>query len=193
MNKKRTVIFGGSFDPIHTGHVALAKEVIDKNIADEVWFMVSPLNPHKQDRELTDENQRLQMVEIAVEGERGLSACDFEFKMPRPSYTLHTLEALEREYPERSFSLLIGADNWEKFDKWYKSDEIKARYPIIVYPRGNNNMPLLPKGVKWLTAELHEISSTEIRRNIAAGTFSTIEKWLSPKVLNYIKKNRLYI
>lgn len=193
MNKKRTVIFGGSFDPIHTGHVALAKEVIDKNIADEVWFMVSPLNPHKQDRELTDENQRLQMVEIAVERERGLSACDFEFKMPRPSYTLHTLEALEREYPERSFSLLIGADNWEKFDKWYKSDEIKARYPIIVYPRGNNNMPSLPKGVKWLTAELHEISSTEIRRNIAAGTFSTIEKWLSPKVLNYIKKNRLYI
>ena len=117
MNKVKTVIFGGSFDPVHVGHLSLASEVCSSGLADEVWFLVSPQNPHKQQSSLSDENVRLQMVCLAVEGNDKFKACDFEFTLPRPSYTINTLKALEENYPDREFILLIGADNWEKFDK----------------------------------------------------------------------------
>ena len=94
-SKIRTALFGGSFDPIHIGHTSLATEVLRQNLADEVWFMVSPRNPLKKDSNLTDENQRLEMVRLAVVGEPRFVACDFEFNLPRPSYTFHTLQALE--------------------------------------------------------------------------------------------------
>ena len=188
--KIRTIIFGGSFDPIHVGHTALAAEALRQNLADEVWFMVSPLNPHKQGQQLTPEEQRLAMVQLAIEDEPRFKASDFEFTLPRPSYTLHTLQALEAAYPEREFLLLIGADNWEKFDRWYRGDLILECYPIIVYPRGNELQPLLPQGVKWLASELYDISSTQIRELVASG--ADIQGSVSQKVSEYINKNRLY-
>ena len=106
------MIFGGSFDPVHTGHLALAREVCGRGLAQEVWFMVSPQNPHKTDVRLTPEDARLRMVQLATASDSRLVACDFEFSLPRPSYTVHTLEALRNEYPSREFILLIGADNW---------------------------------------------------------------------------------
>ena len=109
MNKVRTAIFGGSFDPIHAGHVALACAVRDNGLADEVWFLITPLNPHKQGKLLTDENLRLQMAQLALAGENALVASDFEFSLPRPSYTINTLDALEKNYPCREFLLLMGA------------------------------------------------------------------------------------
>ena len=188
--KIRTIIFGGSFDPIHVVHTALAAEALRQNLADEVWFMVSPLNPHKQGQQLTPEEQRLEMVQLAIEDEPRFKASDFEFTLPRPSYTLHTLQALEAAYPEREFLLLIGADNWEKFDRWYRGDLILECYPIIVYPRGNEQQPLLPQGVKWLASELYDISSTQIRELVASG--ADIQGSVSQKVSEYINKNRLY-
>ena len=92
-NMSRVAIFGGSFDPIHNGHLALAGEVLSRGLAGEVWFMVTPQNPHKQGSTLSDEQLRLQMVQLAVDGKPGMVACDFEFALPRPSYTLHTLNA----------------------------------------------------------------------------------------------------
>ena len=129
---EKTVIFGGSFDPIHVGHLALAREVCALGLASEVWFMVSPQNPHKQGHVMTDENLRLKMVQLAIGNNPEFKACDFEFALPRPSYTIKTLEALECRYPQREFRLLIGADNWEKFDRWYKGDEILERYGVRV-------------------------------------------------------------
>ena len=190
MDKKRTVIFGGSFDPIHNGHVALARRVLDGGLADEVWFMVSPQNPHKQGTALTDENRRLRMVQLAIQGEAAFRACDFEFALPRPSYTINTLAALEESYPDREFLLLIGADNWEKFGSWYKSEEILRRYGIIVYPRGNEVVPHLPQGVVWLPAELYDISSTAVRRAVAEG--QGISGSVAPAVEHYIYENGLY-
>lgn len=186
----RTIIFGGSFDPIHVGHTALAAEAIRQNLADEVWFMVSPLNPHKQGQQLTPEEKRLAMVQLAIEDEPRFKASDFEFTLPRPSYTLHTLQALEAAYPERTFLLLIGADNWEKFDRWYRGDLILERYPIIVYPRGNEQQPLLPQGVEWLSSRLYDISSTQIREMVLSDV--DIRGVVSQKVAEYIKMNRLY-
>ena len=188
--KKRTVVFGGSFDPIHIGHLALAGAVCEHGLADEVWFMVSPQNPHKQDCRLTDENVRLQMLRIALEDEPCVVACDFEFSLPRPSYTLNTLDALEKAYPEREFILLVGADNWAKFDKWYKGDEIVRRFGLVVYPRGNEEAPCLPPGVVWLNAQLHDISSTQVRSLVAAG--GVISNLVAPGVCRYIVENELY-
>lgn len=190
MTKTRTVIFGGSFDPVHVGHLALARAVCERGLADEVWFMVSPQNPHKQDSRLTDENLRLQMVQLAVQDNPSFKACDFEFALPRPSYTVYTLAALEEAYPDREFLLLIGADNWEKFDRWYKADEILARYGIIVYPRGDGNAPQLPENVVWLQAELYDVSSTAVREAVAAE--ERISGLVTPEVERFIIENELY-
>ena len=190
MEKIRTVIFGGSFDPVHIGHISLAEEVLNSGLADEVWFMVSPHNPHKEQCKLSDENVRLEMAQLAVAGNSGFKACDFEFGLPRPSYTINTLSALEESYPDREFILLIGADNWEKFDRWYKHDELLARYGIIVYPRDNSAVPAVPDGVIWLSAKLHDVSSTLIRGLVASG--GNISGLVAPVVEEYINKNNLY-
>lgn len=191
MNKTAKVaIFGGSFDPIHNGHLALAGEVLARGLAGEVWFMVTPQNPHKQDCTLSDEQLRLQMVQLAVEGKHGMKACDFEFALPRPSYTLHTLNALTQAFPEKEFSLLIGADNWEKFDRWYKGDEILSRHNIIVYPRGNETEPPLPRGVQWLPAKLYDVSSTMVRAAVRGG--KDVTDFVPQPVARFIKDNKMY-
>ncbi len=191
MNKIRTAIFGGSFDPVHCGHVALARAVRDSGLADEVWFLVTPLNPHKQGNNLTDEAERLAMVRLAIADDVCIEASDFEFHLPRPSYTINTLDALEQAFPGREFLLLMGADNWQKIDKWYKGDEIVSRFGIIVYPRGDEAALALPATVKWLQAPLFDISSTEIRRAVALG--EDVSQWLHPDVVKYIKDKKLYL
>lgn len=190
MEKIRTVIFGGSFDPIHVGHLSLASEVVASGLAGEVWFLVSPQNPHKEACRLSDENVRMQMVRLAIEGNEKFKASDFEFTLPRPSYTINTLSALEKAFPDREFVLLIGADNWEKFDRWYRHEEILARYEIIVYPRENSLKPELPAGVTWLFAKLHDVSSTQIRELVAKG--GSISGLVSPAVEMFINRNKLY-
>jgi nicotinate-nucleotide adenylyltransferase len=190
MNKQRVAVFGGSFDPIHNGHLALAGEVISRGLADEVWLMVTPQNPHKQDKILSDERLRFQMAQLAVEGMDGVKACDFEFSLPRPSYTLTTLTALDEAFPDKEFCLLIGADNWEKFDRWYKGDEILSRYGIIVYPRGSEGEPPLPSGVRWLPAKLYDISSTMVRAAVAAG--NDITGLVPATVVRFINDNKMY-
>ena len=191
MNKIRTAIFGGSFDPVHYGHVALARAVRDNGLADEVWFLVTPLNPHKQGNNLTDEGERLAMVCLAIADEPGIVASDFEFHLPRPSYTINTLDALQMAFPDREFLLLMGADNWQKIDKWYKGDEIVARFGVIVYPRGEEIAPSLLDNVQWLQAPLYDISSTEIRSALSAG--EDVGRWLHSDVVKYIKENKLYL
>ena len=190
MSKQRVAVFGGSFDPIHNGHLALAGEVVSRGLADEVWLMVTPQNPHKQDRVLSDERLRFQMAQLAVEGMDGVKACDFEFSLPRPSYTLTTLTALDEAFPDKEFCLLIGADNWEKFDRWYKGDEILSRYGIIVYPRGSEGEPPLPSGVRWLPAKLYDISSTMVRAAVAAG--NDITGLVPATVVRFINDNKMY-
>ena len=190
MSKIRTAIFGGSFDPIHNGHIALARAVRDRGLADDVWFLITPLNPHKQGKQLTDENLRLQMAQLALAGEEALTASDFEFSLPRPTYTINTLDALEKACPGREFLLLMGADNWYKIDKWYKSEEILARFGIIVYPRDGEEVPPLPPQARWLDSALYDISSTEIRNAVATG--ADMSQWLHPDVQALINQENLY-
>lgn len=133
--KIKTGIFGGSFNPIHIGHLALANYLCEFNNLDELWFLVSPHNPLKSQEDLLDDNLRLELTKLAIEGYDKFKVSDFEFNLPRPSYSINTLNKLKEAYPEREFVLIIGADNWKFFDKWKDSKKILSDFSIIVYPR----------------------------------------------------------
>jgi nicotinate-nucleotide adenylyltransferase len=180
----KTGIFGGSFNPIHNGHVSLARQLKEKAGLDEVWLMVSPQNPLKQDSDLLDDEKRMQMVRLALEGEESLIASDYELHLPKPSYTWNTLQALSKDYPEREFVLMIGGDNWALFDRWYHAEDIKQNYQIVVYPRKGAE-----GGIEGL--ELIDISSTEIRQRIKEG--KGIRRMVPKAVADYIRKEGLYV
>lgn len=170
-NKIRTGIYGGSFNPIHNGHIAIARAMLDCDAVDEVWLMVSPQNPLKQSADLLDERLRLDMTRRATAVIPCVTACDYEFHMPRPSYMWHTLQSLSRDYPDREFTLLIGADNWQVFDRWYHADDIIAHYPIRIYPRRGYDIEAstLPHNVKLVDTGLYDVSSTMVRERIRRG------------------------
>ena len=170
-NKIRTGIYGGSFNPIHNGHIAIARAMLDCDAVDEVWLMVSPQNPLKQSADLLDEQLRLDMTRRATADIPCVTACDYEFHMPRPSYMWHTLQSLSRDYPDREFTLLIGADNWQGFDHWYHADDIIAHYPIRIYPRRGYDIEAstLPHNVKLVDTGLYDVSSTMVRERIRRG------------------------
>lgn len=170
MQKKKVGIFGGSFNPIHTGHIALAKSLCQQAGLDEVWLMVSPMNPFKKEAtNLLTDKLRLEMAEQAIADEPKLKACDYEFHMPKPSYTWHTLQALSQDFPHVSFTLLIGGDNWASFGKWFHHEDILSHYPIVVYPRKGCDIGKVPSGVTIVETPLLNISSTEIRQRIKEG------------------------
>ena len=180
----RTGIFGGSFNPIHKGHISLARQLRQKAELDEVWLMVSPQNPLKASADLLDDEIRMQMARLAVKGEEGIIASDYEMHLPKPSYTWNTLQALNKDYPDREFVLMIGGDNWQLFDKWYHADDIRKNYQIIVYPRRG-----FEGGIDGL--DLIDISSTEIRERIKAG--KGIRRLVPKAVADYITINKLYV
>ena len=177
---KKIGIFGGSFNPIHTGHIALAQAVQKQCGLDEVWLMVSPQNPLKRnDSDLLDDHLRLQIAQKALEDVEGVKACDYEFRLPKPSYTWNTLQHLTKDNHYYTFTLLIGGDNWAHFQRWRHWKDILWHHDIIVYPRdeyrGTIDVPLLP------------ISSTEIRQKVRAGEDirGLVPEWVEALVKKY--------
>ncbi|MBQ4445680.1 MAG: nicotinate (nicotinamide) nucleotide adenylyltransferase, partial [Prevotella sp.] len=120
----KTGIYGGSFDPLHNGHISLARQALQKIGLDEVWLIVSPHNPLKKQENLTDDHLRLEMARLALADEPQLVVSDYEFHLPRPSYMWNTLEQIQQDEPQRELYLLIGEDNWENFDQWYRHEDI---------------------------------------------------------------------
>ena len=162
-------IYGGSFNPIHFGHIGLAKWVVENTDLDELWLMVSPNNPLKDKNILADEHERLVAAKEAIKDIPGLVASDFEFALPRPNYTANTLRALAQAYPKHEFTLIIGEDNLSIFDKWREYQYILDNYRIFVYPRHGNSTYTLPhaKDLRVLTdAPYFDISSTELRQKL---------------------------
>lgn len=183
-------IYGGSFNPVHFGHVGLAKWVIENTDLDELWLMVSPNNPLKPANLLAPEGERLAAVSKAVKDIPHVKASDFEFSLPRPSYTANTLRELQKAYPDADFTLIIGEDNIAIFDRWREYEFILANFRIFVYPRRENlsddgqtakrsNSPqdglttqwsnsIAVKEIRYLSgAPLFDISSTQIRNQQA--------------------------
>jgi len=165
------LLYFGSFNPIHKGHVGLAEYMLRRDDVDEVWLVLSPQNPLKEASGLWDEQKRLALIEDVCSKHDGIKACTVEFGMPRPNYTINTLRYLTRQFPGHRFAILIGADNYEIFDKWKDYGEIIANYKIYVYPRtGSRRIRGRFEEMEWLMdAPLFDVSSTEIREKIERG------------------------
>lgn len=128
-------LFFGSFNPIHVGHMVIANALVEDTDMDQIWFVVSPQNPHKKKASLLDENHRLNLVREAVEDNPKLRASNIEFKLPQPSYTVNTLAYLSEEHPDKKFSLIMGEDNLRSLHKWKNAELIINDYDVFVYPR----------------------------------------------------------
>ena len=164
-------IYGGSFNPIHFGHIGLAEWVLDNTDLDELWLMVSPNNPLKDSHILADEQERLREVREAIRqlGNEAIRVSDFEFALPKPNYTANTLRKLQEAYPEHEFTLIIGEDNLSIFSQWREHEYILQNYRIFVYPRKGCTPYQQPtaKDLQILTdAPYFNISSTELRKNL---------------------------
>ncbi len=186
----KTGLYGGTFNPIHNGHIQLSQALLDMRLIDEMWLLVSPQNPFKVNQKLLDDNARLQLARLAVKDIPNLTVSDYEFHLPRPSYMVHTLEHLRNEFPEREFILIIGADNWERFPMWYKSEEILAHHKVIVYPRTGYKLENVPDGVTIAETPLIDISSTALRESIKNPDYHG--EGLHPAVWEKIKRKRYY-
>jgi len=191
--KKKIGVYSGSFNPIHVGHQKLAEYLIENQIVDEVWFIVSPCNPLKKQDEILDEYIRLDMLMLAIRHEEHFKASDIEFTMPVPSYSIDTLHELTALYADFQFVLIIGSDNALVFNQWKDYTKILKEYPVMVYPRHEYNFELVSDiypQMQLLQSPFFDISSTGIREAISQK--KDISQWLHPSVYQFIKDNNLY-
>lgn len=167
----RIGLFFGSFNPIHQGHLILSQFILNQTDLAEIWFVVSPQNPLKSMADLYPEEDRLEMVKLAIKDQPQFKACDVEFDMPRPSYTYNTLLELNEGYPDKEFVLILGSDNLQHFDKWKDHEKILLEYDLIVYNRENNTGGDFAKNqkVRLLKGPMLNISSTQIRSYMRLG------------------------
>ena len=191
--KIKTGIFGGTFNPIHIGHLALANYICEFEALDELWFLVTPQNPLRQGSDFLDDNKRLELVKLAIKGYPKFMASDFEFHLPKPSYSCNTLDELKKAYPEREFVLIIGADNWLIFDKWKDYQRIIDENEIWIYPRPGSvvDKSTLPPSVKLTNVPEIDICSTFIRDGIKKG--KDVRYFMHPAVYKKIKEKGYFI
>lgn len=189
---KRTGLFFGSFNPIHVGHLIIANTMLSNSDMEEVWFVVSPQNPLKERNTLLADRHRLQMVRVAIEDNYQMRACDAEFHLPVPSYTVVTLAHLGEQYPDREFCLIMGSDNLDNLHRWRNYEYILENYKIYVYPRpGFNGGELAShKNVKIVDVPMMDISSSYIREQIR--NHRSVEYLLTEPVYKYLTEMHFY-
>lgn len=159
---------------------------------DEVWFVVSPQNPLKERSTLLADQHRLQMVRVAIEDNYRMRACDVEFHLPKPSYTVVTLAQLREQYPEREFCLIMGSDNLDNFHRWRNYEQILNNYNIYVYPRPGHSGGELAKhqNVHIVDVPMMDISSSYIRELIRQRR--SVEYLLTEPVYKYLTEMHFY-
>lgn len=192
---KHVLLYFGSFNPVHKGHIALAEYAIDKGLCDEVVLIVSPQNPLKESEELAPELDRFEMAELACAASRypqQIKPSAVEFLLERPSYTIQTLRFLTQNHGhEMRFSILMGADLTEQLDRWKDYNEILEHYPIYVYPRRGEACERYRDRVTYLAdAPLCDYSSTEVRAASERG--EQIEPMVGSEVAAYIQRKKLW-
>ena len=187
-----TGLFFGSFNPIHIGHLAIANYMLAFTEIDELWFVISPHNPFKDQNDMLPEADRLHLVKLAIEDHKSYRACDIEFHMPKPSFTVDTLARLTDLYPQQKFVIIMGSDNLELFHKWKNSEDIIANFHRYIYPRPETAPHLLDRipNATVVNAPLMDISSTFIRQAIADG--KDVPFFLHDQVYRYVKEKGFY-
>ncbi|MBR5856129.1 MAG: nicotinate-nicotinamide nucleotide adenylyltransferase [Bacteroidales bacterium] len=178
----RCALYFGSFNPLHKGHVAIARYVMENCNVDRVRLVLSPQSPFKDNNVLQDPQKRLQDLQKSIarfnseytspadasslkQENKTLEISTVEFDLPRPNYTYNTLQHLKKIEPETTFLIVMGADNLAVIEKWYKGLEILQEFEVLVYPRTGYETEALCKkyGATYLNAPLNNISSTMIR------------------------------
>lgn len=163
-------LFFGTFNPIHVGHLIIANHLAENSDLDAIWFVVTPLNPHKKKKSLLADHHRLAMVRIAVDSYPKLQASDIEFSLLQPNFTVNTLAYLGEKYPDHKFSLLIGEDNLKSFHKWKNYEVILEHHELYVYPRISDgiveNQFADHPNIHRIDAPIIQVSATAIRKAI---------------------------
>lgn len=193
---KRVGLYFGSFNPIHLGHLIIADSMLQSGMFDEIRFVVSPHNPLKTADSLAPAEDRAKMCELAIANSTGLTVSRIEFNLERPSYTIHTLDALQKEEPEVKFHIIIGEDSLLQFHQWKDYHRILNENKVYVFPRrmSDENRAFIRSQnypVENIDAPLIEISSTFVRRRIQQGL--PFDFYVREKVAQYILENGLYL
>ncbi|MBO0936720.1 nicotinate-nucleotide adenylyltransferase [Fibrella sp. HMF5335] len=190
-------LFFGSFNPIHIGHLIIANTMATTTDLDQVWFVVSPQNPFKKTKSLLHEFDRLDMVERAIADNNRLKATDIEFSMPKPSYTIDTLDRLREKFPQHTFRLIMGEDNLAQFANWKEHERILTETGLYVYPRPVREPTATPSpflthtNVRLVQSPLLDISATFIREAIR--TNRSIRYMVPDVVEEMITRKKFYL
>ena len=195
MNKKsKTGLFFGSFNPVHVGHLIIANHIATHGDVNEVWLVVSPQNPHKQKSSLANDYKRLDMVNVAVEGNAKLKGSNIEFSLPQPSYTVDTLAYLKEKFPQKEFVLIMGGDNLQTFHKWKNFEVILENHAIYVYkrPKATNGQFVGHPKVTIFDAPMMNISARYIRKQLKKQDVESIRYLVTAPVFDYLEQTNLY-
>ena len=184
-------LYFGSFNPVHTAHLIIANFVVHNTHLDQIWFVISPQNPHKQPQSLLNKYHRKHLIDISIEGENKLRTSTIEFNLPTPSYTIDTLTYLKEKHSNDDFSLILGSDSFQNLPRWKNYETLIKQYSIYVYERpGFDVAENSNKNVTVLKAPFLDISSTKIRKMIQEGQSI---KFLVPDVVKEeIERNHYY-
>jgi len=184
-------LYFGSFNPIHIGHLIIANYIVHNTDIDQLWFVISPQNPLKQNASLLNKFHRKYLIDIAIDGEKKLRTSTIEFSLPIPSYTIDTLAYLNEKYPDYKFSVIMGSDSLQNITKWKNYQQLIKNYEIIIYERPGFKIDHdLGKNIIALKAPLLDISSTEIREMIKKG--KSINFFVPDVVKEEIERNHYY-
>jgi nicotinate-nucleotide adenylyltransferase len=201
---RRIGILGGTFDPIHLGHLILAEKAKDKCGLDEVWFMPAKTPPHKLGKRVSEFSDRKAMIDLAIKEYKYFYCSDFENTLEGNSYTYNTLERLQSEYIDDEFYFIMGADSFYEIESWRNPDIILRIVKLIVASRdySNENLTLKKhfeylkskyeiKGIYFLDTMDIDISSTKIRELLKLG--DDIKNYVPESVCRYIKEKKVYV
>lgn len=194
MGKQRVALYFGSFNPIHNGHIAIAEHVVDQGLCDMLVMIVSPQNPLKQAADLAPDLARFEMVEAACASSKHpvrIVPSAIEFVLPRPSYTIDTLRALEQERgDDMEFSVIMGGDLAEQLPRWKEWQTLLQNYPIYMYPREGVTSTPYPEITMLEGAPELPFSSTDVRERLKRG--ESIDDMVPAAVAKYIADNGLW-
>ncbi|HKK43949.1 MAG TPA: nicotinate (nicotinamide) nucleotide adenylyltransferase [Balneolaceae bacterium] len=193
-SRKGIGILGGSFDPVHNGHLAIAESFLRSGFISELWILLTPDPPHKPHKDLSEYDIRLKMLKAAFRNKKNILVKDFESHLPKPSYSIHTLEYLKRQYPEKKLYLCIGEDSFNHFESWHKWNEILTYCNLLVARRPSaeehENNEMITQNAQFVSHSPINISSTDIRHKVAKG--ESISALVPKEVEALISKNNLY-
>ncbi len=196
----RTGIYGGSFNPVHNGHIHLADSAAEELGLDRIFLLPSGISPHRSSLEYAPGDDRLEMLELACIGHEKLIPCDFELRNAGKSYTVYTAREFRRRFPGDELFLLVGSDMLMCFENWYRFEEILRLVKLVAVSREKGDRGRLLEKAEMLrkfgeificNAPPEEISSTEIRKKIKKN--ENISCYLPENVVQYIEQNNLYL